>query len=450
MAANDPSREVADLKAQIGLLARLVEVSVNLGSTLKLEQLLDYIVKAAAELLNCEVASILLYDEQLNELRFVAATNSNTADLAKIPVPLEGSVAGTIFRTSRPVVINEVAKESRHFRQVGQTTNFRSETLMGVPMRIKDRTTGVLEALNKRGGKGFSEADVRIFGVIASQAAVAIENARLIDELQKAYSDLGKLDKMKGDFIAIASHELRTPLGVIIGYATFLRDDLQGQTKEYAGAVLDASMRMRKLIEDMSNLSFMQAGQSSLNRALLDLRPLLPEARQTAQPLADAKGQKIVVGPGDGALMVNADRPALQVVLSNLLTNAIQFTQDGGLIEMNAFRKDTEVWIQIKDNGRGLSARNLEKIFEGFFQVEDHLTRTQGGLGVGLAIVRGTIKGHGGRAWAESPGEGKGSTFTVTLPLADHQPPAPAPVPAIVPVAAPRASVLARATGKVK
>ena len=446
MAANDPSREVADLKAQIGLLARLVEVSVNLGSTLKLEQLLDYIVKAAAELLNCEVASILLYDEQLNELRFVAATNSNTADLAKIPVPLEGSVAGTIFRTSRPVVINEVAKESRHFRQVGQTTNFRSETLMGVPMRIKDRTTGVLEALNKRGGKGFSEADVRVFGVIASQAAVAIENARLIDELQKAYADLGKLDKMKGDFIAIASHELRTPLGVIIGYASFLRDDLQGQTKEYADAVLDASLRMRKLIEDMSNLSFMQAGQSALNRALLDLRPLLPEARQTAQPLADAKGQKIAVAPGDGALTVNADRPALQVVLSNLLTNAIQFTPEGGLIEMNAFRKDTEVWIQIKDNGRGISARNLEKIFEGFFQAEDHMTRTQGGLGVGLAIVRGTIKGHGGRVWAESPGEGKGSTFTVTLPLADPESPAPAPAS----TAAPRASVLARATGKVK
>ena len=446
MAANDPSREVTDLKAQIGLLARLVEVSVTLSSTLKLEKLLDYIIKAAAEMLNAEVASILLYDEQLNELRFVAATNSITAELAKIPVPLEGSVAGTIFRTSRPVVINEVAKDSRHFRQVGEKTNFRSETLVGVPMRIKDRTTGVLEALNKRGAKGFSEADVRIFGVIASQAAVAIENARLIDELQKAYSDLGKLDKMKGDFIAIASHELRTPLGVIIGYATFLRDDLQGQTKEYADAVLDASMRMRKLIEDMSNLSFMQAGQSSLNRALLDLRPLLPEARQTAQPLADARGQKIVIQPGDGALMVNADRPALQVVLSNLLTNAIQFTQDGGLIEINAFRKDTEAWIQIKDNGRGISPHDLERIFEGFFQVEDHMTRKTGGLGVGLAIVRGTIKGHGGRVWAESPGEGQGSTFTVALPLADRESPAPAPTPA----AAPRVSVLARATGKVK
>ena len=444
MAANDPSREVTDLKAQIGLLARLVEVSVTLSSTLKLEKLLDYIIKAAAEMLNAEVASILLYDQQLNELRFVAATNSITAELAKIPVPLEGSVAGTIFRTSRPVVINEVAKESRHFRQVGQKANFRSETLVGVPMRIKDRTTGVLEALNKRGGKGFSEADVRIFSVIASQAAVAIETARLIDELQKAYSDLGKLDKMKSDFIALASHELRTPLGVIIGYATFLRDDLQGQTKEYADAVLDASMRMRKLIEDMSNLSFMQAGQSSLNRALLDLRPLLPEARQTAQPLADAKGQKIVIQPGDGALMVNADRPALQVVLSNLLTNAIQFTQDGGLIEINAFRKDTEAWIQIKDNGRGLSPHDLERIFEGFFQVEDHMTRKTGGLGVGLAIVRGTIKGHGGRVWAESPGEGQGSTFTLTLPLAEHESPAAAPT------AAPRVSVLARATGKVK
>lgn len=412
------TRDNAELRTQIAMLARLVEVSVTLSSTLDLRQLLQYIIGAAAELLNTEAASIMLYDDTLNELRFAAATGSDPNELAQIPVPLEGSIAGTIFRDNRAMIINDVSKDSRHYDEVAKKVKFHSQQLVGVPMRIKDRVTGVLEALNKKDGRNFTEADARILAILASQAAVAIENARLVEHIQQAYAELGKLDKMKSDFIAIASHELRTPLGVILGYATFLREEAQGEASEYAKAVLDSAVHMRKLIEDMTNLRFMEVGQMALHREPVDVREMLQDARKDIQPLADARAQKIIVHSQEAPVIVIADRQKIMVVLSNLLTNAARYTQDGGSIEMRCLAKGSEVWVQVKDNGRGIPQRDIDNIFQGFFQVEDHMIRKSGGMGIGLSIVRGTVKLHGGRVWAESDGEGKGATFTFTLPLA--------------------------------
>ncbi len=414
---NSYDAERADLKAQINVLARLVDISVTLSSTLDFQRLINYIITAAAELLEAEVASLLLYDEKQNELRFFAATGSDPAELAKIPVPLNASIAGTIFRENRAIIINDVSRDSRHFRKVGEKVNFHSKMLLGVPMRIKDRVTGVLEALNKKTGSGFTEFDARIFSIIASQAAVAIENARLVTALQEAYDDLGKLDKMKSDFIAIASHELRTPLGVILGYATFLREDAKGETGQYAQAVFDSAVHMRKLVEDMTNLRFMEVGQMPVQREAVNLRELLAEARQDTLVLAEAKGQKILLLPCDPPPVAQADRAKLIVAVSNLINNAIRYTPEGGAVELSVYRKDDEAWLQVKDNGRGISQRNLESIFDGFYQVEDHMTRRSGGLGIGLSIVRNTMKLLGGRVWAESPGEGRGSTFICALPL---------------------------------
>lgn len=418
MTSPDTQRENAELKAQIALLAKLVEVSVTLSSTLDLKQLLRYIIGAAAEILGAEAASILLYDENKRELHFSAATGVDADELAKIPVPLDSSVAGAIFRENRHVIINDVSKDSRHFKVVGEKTKFLSKTLVGVPLRIKDRVTGVLEALNKKNDKPFTEMDARVLAILASQAAVAIENARLIEALQKAYDDLGKLDKMKSDFIAIASHELRTPLGVILGYATFLREEAKGETSNFAKAILDSAVHMRKLVEDLTNLRFLEVGQSPMQRERVDLRDLLHEVRKELKPLADAKAHTIIVEAGDKPLLVNVDRPKIINALSNLLNNAIRFTPERGNIRLISFQKEREAWVQVKDSGVGIAQRDLDHIFQGFFQVEDHMVRKTGGMGIGLSIVRGTMKLHNGRVWGESEGEGKGSTFTVTLPLA--------------------------------
>ncbi len=170
-------------------LTRLVELSVNLNSTLDLDALLQLVTATASELLECEAASILLYDEKQARLFFAAATGSDPKKLAEIPVPLDMSLAGTIFRENRPVVRNDAEQDARHYSLVSEHVNFHVRSLVGVPMLIKERVIGVLEAVNKREGL-FGEQDETILSVTASHAAIAIGNAQLFREVERSNADL--------------------------------------------------------------------------------------------------------------------------------------------------------------------------------------------------------------------------------------------------------------------
>jgi signal transduction histidine kinase len=416
MAARAPSPST-DLRRLVARLSRLVEISVTLNSTLDLDRLLQFIIESAADLVESEAASILLLDDNTHDLFFAASTGSDPGELAKIPVPLEGSIAGTIVREDRPLIINEVAKDPRHFRQVGQKVKFEARSLLGVPMHIRDQVTGVLEALNKRQG-GFDETDLQTMSIIASQAAVAIHNARLVSALQKAYQELGKLDRLKSDFIAIASHELRTPLGVILGYAAILREEAKDPTaSDQAATVLNSALRMRGLIEDMTNMNLLQLNAAEVSLETQDLAPILRAAHDEVVDLIRAKGQRVDLHLPDQALPAKVDRAKLVMVFTNLLNNAMRFTPPNGNLAIELERRAGEAWVRVRDDGPGIPGDQLDRIFDQFYQVEGHMTRRHGGMGLGLAIVRAIVNAHGGRVWAESPGPGKGSTFTVALPL---------------------------------
>jgi len=397
-------------------LSRIVEVSLTLNSTLDPEQLLQYIIKTASELLDCEAASILLFDEKRGELFFATAANA-AKKLAVIPVPLEGSIAGTIFRENRPLIINNAQQDPRHYAQVGEQINFQTRTLLGVPMRIRNRVTGVLEALNKRTGE-FNQADTDLLSIVASQAAIAIQNARLIQALQKAYDELSRVDKLKSDFISIASHELRTPLGVLLGYATFLQEESQGQASEMAAKVLNSALKLRELVEAMTNLNLIQVGSTRMEFRTIPIQQVILSAVKEIQIAAEAKNQKLSLNLPEKDLIVQADSEKLKLVFINLLNNAVRFTQPEGEIWVMAKPMHNEAWVEIQDNGVGIPPSEFENIFKEFYQVEDHMTRRVGGLGLGLSIARGIVKLHNGRIWAESEGEGQGSTFRVVLPSA--------------------------------
>lgn len=405
-----------ELRQTVRQLARLVEISVTLNSTLDPHQLLRYIIQVAADLLECEATSILLYNEQRGELIFTAASGSDPDKLADIPVPLDASIAGTIFTTNKPLVINEVEKDPRHYSQVGEQIQFQSRSLIGVPMRIQDKVTGVLEALNKREGE-FDDGDVHILSVIASQAAVAIHNAQLVKALQEANDELRRVDKIKSDFMAIASHELRTPLGVILGYATFLQEDAQGVMSEHATAVLNSALKMRTLLEDMTNMNMLQMGAAKLDLKSVSAQEIIQAACQEAAPTAEAKGQSLSIHLPVKELPIKADSEKLRLVLENLLNNAVRFTPNGGTITVSAKIHRDEVWIDVQDNGVGIPPEQMEHIFEQFYQVEDHMTRHYGGLGLGLSIARGIVELHHGRIWAESAGKDQGASFKIALPL---------------------------------
>lgn len=408
--------DASNLRGMVVQLTRLVEISVTLNSTLDLDRLLQFIIDSAADLVDSEGASILLVDDKTQDLFFAAATGSDPKELAKIPVPLDSSIAGTIYREDRPLIINEVAEDPRHFRPVGERINIDIRSLIGVPMRNQDQVIGVLEAVNKREAV-FNEADLQTLSIIASQAAVAINNARLVDALQRAYDELGKLDKLKSEFISIASHELRTPLALILGYATILKEDSQDGANEHVEAVLNSAMRMRSLIEDMTNLNLLRIGSAEMNFESQPLQSVVRAAYEEVRETIHAKGQTLSLSLPQETITAYVDGPKMSMALTNLLNNAMRFTQAGGEISLTLEQRGSEVWFLVQDSGVGIEKPELEPIFHPFYQVEDHLRRRHEGMGLGLAIVRGVAQAHGGRAWARSQGPGQGASFTIAIPL---------------------------------
>jgi signal transduction histidine kinase len=399
-------------------LARLVEISVTLNSTLDLDPLLQYILDSAVELLDCEAVSILFYNEEMGQLRFAAVTGSNPDELAKIPVPLDRSIAGKIFTENTPLVINDVQRDNRHYTEVGEQTNIEIRSLLGVPMRIRKQKVGVIEAINKQSAL-FTYSDVKLLNIIASQAAVAINNARLVQELQKANAQLSEADEMKSRFMAVASHELRTPLGIIMGYSTFLKEETEGDLSEHASNVLEAALELRSLVEDMTNMNMIYTGQRDIKPVPTPIQEIIYAAYAEISSTAGAKKNVLVLDLPEEPVIVNADRK-LKLVFVNLLNNAIRFTPNPGEIRIRMIIKEKAVLVEIQDEGIGIPPDKLERIFEQFYQVEDHMTRRYGGLGLGLAIAQVVVDMHGGRIWAESPGLGEGATFKVALPRAQR------------------------------
>jgi signal transduction histidine kinase len=404
----------------VATLARLVEASQVLNSTLELEPLLQFIIDAAAELTGAAAASIILFDEKTHTLRFEASSNQLAQDaLGHFEVPLEGSLAGIIFREGCPLIINDAQHDPRLYKQVGEAVALPTRSLLGVPLCIKDRSTGVLEAVNKCDESGFSQMDAFTLSVLASQAAIAIENARLIDALQRAHAELRQLDRAKSDFISVASHELRTPLHIILGYAEFLQGETSSTGQEYLRSVRNSAMRLKQLIESMVNLNYMDAGSIDLERTQLDLRQVVEAVVSELQPRAQAQCLKLELSAPPEPLWVMIDQAKIQVAITNVMSNALQFTAPGGQVLVSCERRFKEAWVLVTDNGPGIPHEQLERVFERFYQVEHHMTRRKGGLGLGLTIARGMVQMHNGRIWAESPAmDAGGCRVTLALPLA--------------------------------
>jgi signal transduction histidine kinase len=407
---------VSDLDARLQKLERILAVSQELASTVELKPLLAKIVATAAELTDCEGASILLLDERTGQLRFYTVASALSDQLAGMLVPIEGSIAGAVLRSGEPLIVPDVRKDERHYDEIGQRVGFETRSLLAVPLWIKERHTGVLEAVNKRQSQ-FAQDDVEVLMTLAAQAAVAIENARLVEALQEANARLGQLDHLKSNFIAVASHELRTPLSLILGYAASLRENLQDTAGEQLDVVLRAGMRLKHIIETMLNLRYLELGEMTLACNSFDLREVVWEACEAYRSLAEGSTLLLQAQLPKDPLMVWADRAKVRVVLDNLLSNAVKFTPRGGRVQIDIAKQEKQVAVSVTDTGLGIPSDALDHIFDRFRQAEDPLTRRHGGMGLGLSIAKGLVELHNGEMWVEKTAPGKGSRFVFTLPV---------------------------------
>lgn len=364
---------------------------------------------------------MLLYDEDTHRLRFAAATGSDPEELAGIPVPLDNSIAGTIFTENRAVRVQDTADDSRHYKAVDNETAFETRSLLGVPMAIDSTPVGVLEALNKTTGP-FTDADEALLTIVAAQAAIAIRSARQLEKLQQANSRLSELDELKSDVLAIASHELRTPLAAILGYGRILRDEAGEAMAEFVDEVLSAGERMQNVTEAMSRMASLRSGALALNKELLPVHEIVSDALAALQSTLKAEGHTVQTTLPPEPVHITGDRGLLVDALAEVIENAALFTEEPAALQLHGTADLNAVYLTVTDPGPGIPAAVVERVFDAFYQVEDHLTRSQGGLGLGLTIAREILHLHGGDITLASDGPGEGTTARLVLPLSAPSP----------------------------
>ncbi|WP_245814709.1 hybrid sensor histidine kinase/response regulator [Cystobacter ferrugineus] len=286
---------------------------------------------------------------------------------------------------------------------------------LGAPLVGRDgKNLGFIQLSDRYEGD-FSSEDEAILVQLARMASVAIENTRLMAETQAA-------NRAKDEFLAVMSHELRTPLTAVLGWTQMLRGR-QGDARavEKGLGVIERNARaLAQLIEDVLDVSRIITGKLTLHRKGVEWVGVVQAAVEVVRSHAEQKGVSLAlevdVGPTGAALLVG-DPGRLQQVCWNLLVNAVKFTPAGGHVRVRVTRGEREARLQVTDTGKGIRADFLPHLFERFWQADGSSTREHGGLGLGLAIVHHLVGLHGGSVKAESPGEGRGSTFTVTLPV---------------------------------
>jgi signal transduction histidine kinase len=293
-----------------------------------------------------------------------------------------------------------------------------ARTLIGVPMLKDGEVIGVL-AIYRQEVRRFTDKQIALVQNFAAQAVIAIENVRLLNEIQDKSRQLEIASQHKSQFLANMSHELRTPLNAILGYTELMADGIYGELPEKTMGVLKRlesnGRHLLGLINDVLDLSKIEAGQLVLELSDYSLEDIAQTVRSTLEPLAADKklafkievAPKLPPGHGDG-------RRLAQVVI-NLVGNAIKFT-DAGEVVIKATATDGSFHLSVCDTGPGISAADQAKLFQEFQQANNAVTRKKGGAGLGLAISKRIIEMHGGRIWVESE-LGHGSTFAFTLPV---------------------------------
>jgi signal transduction histidine kinase len=384
-------------------LERLLEISTNISSTLDMNSLLDIVLEAVLDLTECEAASILFLDNAGGHLYFAAATGPNPPTEDTL-VPVDESLAGWVLRESRPLIIENVKADTRHFADIEQYTEIETSNLVAVPLIGKRESIGSLEAVNKRGDRGFDDLDMVMLEALAAQASVAIENARLFHQT---------------DLIADFMHELKTPLMALTAASEILsRDDnaLSAKQHELLEMVERETAHLSQMAQEFLELARLESGRTQLVYEDVDLAALVSEVVQLEEPQAEYRDIAFQAIIPDDLPPITGDRGKLRQVLVNLISNAVKYNVDYGEVVVALKALNGEVVIEVSDNGPGIPEESLPHLFERFYRVPDEVGFTEG-TGLGLTIAHRIIEEHGGRIEVESE-LGGGSCFRCYLPQA--------------------------------
>ncbi|HEY3268010.1 MAG TPA: ATP-binding protein [Armatimonadota bacterium] len=284
-----------------------------------------------------------------------------------------------------------------------------------VPLIARGRTLGAMSFLTAESGRRYCAADLALSDDLARRCALAIDNARLYLEMQE-------MSRAKDEFLAMLSHELRNPLGAICNALHALDPETGGVELAEARPELQAQVQhMTRLVNDLLDVARITHGRITLRRERVDLRQAVNQAIQPLRAMMAARNQTLTASLPDEPVELDADPVRLHQIIANLLHNAAKYTHRGGEIRLNARVEDGFASVTVEDNGVGISVHLLPRVFNVFSQGDRTLDRAEGGLGIGLSLVKSLVELHGGTVTANSDGPGCGSSFEVRLPIASER-----------------------------
>jgi signal transduction histidine kinase len=408
-----------ELTQSVEELRALGEVSKIVNSTLDLDNVLTTIVTKATQLSSTEAGTIYVFDEATREFRLRATYGMDEAIIAAISdrhVRLGETAIGKAAEQSSPIQIADVRNDpSAGVLEVIVRAGFRA--LLVVPLLTADRIVGALVVRRKAPGE-FSKSTVDLLQTFAAQSVLAIQNARLFAEIEEKSRQLAMASEHKSQFVSSVSHELRTPLNAIIGLTEMMVSNAARFGTEKALEPLQrvnrAGQHLLGLINQVLDLSKIEAGKLELNPQTVQLAPLIDEVVGTARPLSQEKKNRLVVEVQENIGALTVDPMRLRQILLNLLSNACKFTKEGE-VKLQARRDTKWVELDVSDTGIGMTAEQQSKMFEEFSQADATTAQRFGGTGLGLAISRKLARMMGGDVTVTSE-PGKGSVFTARLP----------------------------------
>ncbi len=390
-------------EVQVARLEMVLEVSRILHATLDLKTLLKSVVEAASELTDSEVACILLLDQKTGQLYLEATTGEQPLEVERAIIPAEDSLAGWIIQNGEPLVVDNIFEDGARFSEVDTLSRFEVRAILGAPLKLTDKSIGVLEVFNKRLDASFTSDDIHMLTTLAAQAAVAIENARLFEQ---------------SDAVARVVHELRSPVTSILDFSRLMLANPEIDVENLRlglESVNQEAMRLAQMANNFLDLTRLESGRIGLEEQMVELGSLAQEVMDQFFPQALERNITLSLKMPDDFPEIKGDTNRLRQAMTSLIDNAVKYNREGGLVEIILSYGHVRAQVSVRDTGVGIAPTDLELIFNKFYRVRGEVDKVSG-AGLGLCLTKQIIQAHGGDIWVESQ-LGVGSCFTFSLPL---------------------------------
>ncbi|MPZ78587.1 MAG: GAF domain-containing protein, partial [Deltaproteobacteria bacterium] len=405
-----------DLKRHGEIQELLKEISQDI-TCLDLDTLLKKLTEKVREILKVDVADVRVGTNEMLEIMGVAGIDPQLLETTSTTARGRSQ---WIIKNRKPLIISDI-EQGKDLLTGSVLSGLAIRGYLGVALFSTDgEVIGILRALSYQ-PRNFTHEEVDLLQQLANGAAIALENARLLEQTKKQATELEQASKAQADFTAMIIHDLRSPVMNIMGTVDMLAEGLFGpvneEQKRWLLKVLASSHSLIDLVSDYLDLSKVEAGRIDITKEDVDLGQLIQNSIENYLPLVRDRKTSITSAVHPGFSRIKADPRRLNQVLGNLLSNAVKFTGDSGQIELGVDQtNETQITVWVKDNGVGIPSEEIGGLFEKYRQLTGGKISEHKGTGLGLVICKTIVEAHGGRIWVESE-EGKGATFFFTLPV---------------------------------